>query len=924
MEAYLSALAAGDYSAATKFATALIQSNAPNANLLCHRAFCHLKLEFYRKCIKECDEALELDPKCGSAFLRKGQALLKMGKTAEAKLTFEKGVQEGLSEVEVMMALYRALREPESAEIVSDPKILSNPVSSVTGAGAASSSSQPAELDASLKNQDLDAKQAEALAQVAARGMVQNGVGDTAIDQRIAFGNLQVNTGKYAMGVKVFGELLKEYPKLVAAYLGRGTALALVGALEEACKDFGAALLLAPHNIDALKRRAQVLSALLREKEALADLDTAVNVSKDADSFHQRGISYYKLHNYKRAIADFTTAAKLEHSNKATYNYLGQCHLSMGQPSLALENYRKALALDPSYKEALANLGQAYKEWAKESEAFKHFSLAIAADAQYSHAFYLRGVAYFAIGLHKHAFNDFTKALQIDKNLFEAWWMRAVCASGIGLEINAISDFDSALSLRPDHAAWYQRQLALFYHHQMDTPLDSFNIDAALDPEFKEAWCKRNVPHARLPKQPPVTKQHPDVDLGASGSAWLATPDLILLIDFADQVGRWVHQDSPGFLKNRRQIAMAGFAAVEMAQTLRKIWGLSSPNSTPNASSSTKNKSQKPSASPKKGAAAGNSQGGATNLLNGKSSSKDRSPHPFNWRDMYDIAVKWRQYSEPNDPVWWVDLLTPSQFAEGFGSHTPIITGQCKVIRYGRMYERALPLFKSLMKQQCVLDSQQLSRLETAESPDDLYKLMNRDFFVVTPCHSTATPGKVMEGTRVTIQNAPPEGYEFSIRTPGTPPRWVDYDIELTHLFDQLTSQVKELHKLQTSAQQSDASKLASTQDAVAETILTIAFYWYNFMPLARGTAICGYVSILGMFLAAGFHLQAPIPTNVLLDWDAILLPTPKEFIHTCKDWLLPHRTPLDVSQFDSLPLVQTAIPSLRHLFSILNAVCKD
>lgn len=32
--------------------------------------------------------------------------------------------------------------------------------------------------------------------------------------------------------------------------------------------------------------------------------------------------------------------------------------------------------------------------------------------------------------------------------------------------------------------------------------------------------------------------------------------------------------------------------------------------------------------------------------------------------ELIDIGVKWRQYSEPNDPVWWVDLLSPEQFAE--------------------------------------------------------------------------------------------------------------------------------------------------------------------------------------------------------------------------------------------------------------------
>jgi hypothetical protein len=45
---------------------------------------------------------------------------------------------------------------------------------------------------------------------------------------------------------------------------------------------------------------------------------------------------------------------------------------------------------------------------------------------------------------------------------------------------------------------------------------------------------------------------------------------------------------------------------------------------------------------------------------------------------------------------------------------------------------------------------------------------------VETPCHSIARPNKIMAGTRITLLQKPPAGFDFTIRTPGTPPRWVD------------------------------------------------------------------------------------------------------------------------------------------------------
>lgn len=39
-------------------------------------------------------------------------------------------------------------------------------------------------------------------------------------------------------------------------------------------------------------------------------------------------------------------------------------------------------------------------------------------------------------------------------------------------------------------------------------------------------------------------------------------------------------------------------------------------------------------------------------------------------------------------------------------------------------------------------------------------------------------------------------------------------------------------------------------------------------MPLSRGTAACGYVGILGMFLAIGYKINTRVPALVSTDWE--------------------------------------------------------
>jgi hypothetical protein len=47
--------------------------------------------------------------------------------------------------------------------------------------------------------------------------------------------------------------------------------------------------------------------------------------------------------------------------------------------------------------------------------------------------------------------------------------------------------------------------------------------------------------------------------------------------------------------------------------------------------------------------------------------------------------------------VVWVDLLTPREFEAGFGSHTPMYSGQTKCVRYFMNFNRAMELAKECL-----------------------------------------------------------------------------------------------------------------------------------------------------------------------------------------------------------------------------------
>lgn len=80
----------------------------------------------------------------------------------------------------------------------------------------------------------------------------------------------------------------------------------------------------------------------------------------------------------------------------------------------------------------------------------------------------------------------------------------------------AVADYSAVVSVKPDHVAWYQREVALFVHHHLDVPLSEFNIDVEMDKYFKESWCKRNHPAilSKYKQQPALSDSIQDVKSG--------------------------------------------------------------------------------------------------------------------------------------------------------------------------------------------------------------------------------------------------------------------------------------------------------------------------------------------------------------------------------------------------------------------------
>lgn len=104
------------------------------------------------------------------------------------------------------------------------------------------------------------------------------------------------------------------------------------------------------------------------------------------------------------------------------------------------------------------------------------------------------------------------------------------------------------------------------------------------------------------------------------------------------------------------QYRMAGLAAIEIAQKVARTWR-SLRNMNKNGKKGWRRERNSTPSQNRGGSGCSTSSPSETSTLYGFNDERPPSGRYMFWHDIYAIAVKWRQISEPCDPVVWVNKL---------------------------------------------------------------------------------------------------------------------------------------------------------------------------------------------------------------------------------------------------------------------------
>ncbi|XP_012977460.1 tetratricopeptide repeat protein 13 isoform X8 [Mesocricetus auratus] len=588
------------------------------------------------------------------------------------------------------------------------------------------------------------------------------------------------------------------------------------------------------------------------------------------------------LQDYATAHEDFQQSLELNRNQPTAMLYKGLTFFHRGLLKEAIEAFKEALKQKVDFIDAYKSLGQAYRELGNFEAATESFQKALLLNQNHVQTLQLRGMMLYHHGSLQEALKNFKRCLQLEPYNEVCQYMKGLSHVAMGQFYEGIKAQTKVMlndplpgqKASPEYLrVKYLREYSRYLHAHLDTPLTEYNIDTDLPGSFKDHWAK-NLPFLidGYEEQPGLQPHIKDV-LHQNFEGY--RPEVQEMICVADRLGSLMQYETPGFLPNKRIHRAMGLAALEVMQAVHRTW--------------TNSKVR----------------------MNGKT-------RLMQWRDMFDIAVKWRRIADPDQPVLWLDQMPARSLSRGFNNHINLIRGQVINMRYLEYFEKILHFIKDRIlvyhganNPKGLLEVREA--LEKVHKVEDLLPIMKQfntktkdGFTVNTKVPSLKDQGKEYDGFTITITGDKVGNILFSVETQTTEERTQLYHAEIDALYKDLTAKGKVLI----------LSSEFGEADAVCNLILSLVYYFYNLMPLSRGSSVIAYSVIVGALMASGKEVAGKIPKGKLVDFEAMTAPGSEAFSKIAKSWMnLKSISP----SYKTLPSVSETFPTLRSMMEVLN-----
>ncbi|MFC4149602.1 tetratricopeptide repeat protein [Micromonospora mangrovi] len=246
------------------------------------------------------------------------------------------------------------------------------------------------------------------------------------------------------------------------------------------------------HRSVLLHNRAQVLAALGRLDEALADFTAVIADDRNHPEYHfDRANLLHRLGRDEEALAGYAEAIRLGPPFPEAHYNRADVLAGLGDLDAALADLSYVLEIDPTNVDALVNRAGLYAVLDDGAALRADLDAGLALDGENPHLLCLLGQVQAEEGRTAEAERSYRRALEVDGGSTAAWSGLAALAFDAGDPSAAVDHLDRALAVGDDAALRYNRATAYRALGRYDDALADLARAAELDPTDEEIRRER-------------------------------------------------------------------------------------------------------------------------------------------------------------------------------------------------------------------------------------------------------------------------------------------------------------------------------------------------------------------------------------------------------------------------------------------------
>lgn len=233
---------------------------------------------------------------------------------------------------------------------------------------------------------------------------------------------------------------------------------------------------------------------------AIADYTSALKINPNYDlAYFNRGLARYNLADKQGAIADYNLAIKINPNFSYTYFLRGIVRSELGDTQGAIADFTLGLKVDPNFAYGYIVRGITYHLLDDKQAAIADYTLALKIDPNFADAYYHRGSARYYLEDYQEAIADFNSAIKINPNYTDAYYRRGLARYHLGDKQRAIVDYTAAIKINPNHPqAYYFRGIARAQLEDKKGAIADFDSAIKINPDSGYPYSNRGVVRAQL------------------------------------------------------------------------------------------------------------------------------------------------------------------------------------------------------------------------------------------------------------------------------------------------------------------------------------------------------------------------------------------------------------------------------------------